>query len=264
MVTMSAPATAAPQPSQRKEASPAAGAAAAELAVAQTAAALKQADSVQERHRRAEEAVARAAAVESRAALLLTEAQETAAAKVAEAAEKVSTMLSRAAEGALQISTEAHAEGFREGREAGYAEGIEAARQEADSIRSQALAERAEILERSANEVVALALVVARHIVKAEISMKPESVLTMVEAALSRMKGEERPTVRLSPETLEVVQQFHGRLLQALPGAHSVDLVPDASLGDGDFVVQGEHGFVDGRVETQVESIDSALRKELE
>lgn len=236
----------------------------AQSAFGQQAVAFSDLELLSDQERQAKEALARAQALEARAAQVLTDSEEIAAAKLASAVEQVEAILSQAAEGAVAIGQQAQEEGAREGWEVGYQEGLTAARAEAEAIRAEAIARRDALLEKSQQEVLDLALVIAKQVVRAELTLLPEAILPMVEGALARMKGDENPTVRVGPLALVAVQEAYGRLLQALPGARAIELVADASLQEGDFLVQGDIGMVDGRVESQVASVETALREELE
>jgi flagellar assembly protein FliH len=249
----------APVRAQPEEAVPAAA-----IAMLQAAAAEQPDAGLEERRRKAEEVLSRAEALEARAAVIMSEAQESAGQKVAEAARQVDEMLSKAAEGALAVTRHAREEGFQTGRQAGYEEGLAAARAEAESIRAGALAQREELLAQARHEVLSLALAIAHHILKAEVTLRPEALLPMVEAALAQMRGEENPTVRLGPQAHAAIEKEYGRLLQALPGARTVQVEADEALKEGDFVVQGSSGYIDGRLQQQLKVVESALREELE
>lgn len=233
----------------------------------------------------AREAEARAHASERRAAALLAEAEQTAMERLGEVEGQIEEMLSRALTAVDQIEADARERGLKVGTEEGIKLGAEAGRKEgeetvwraraeaesllkdarraAETTRTDAMRQRAELLESSRTQVVDLALAIAHQILKAEVTLRPDALVPMVEAALAKMKGEEEPLVRVSPAALSVLEEQRGRLLAALPGAHRLAIEADAALRHGDFVVQGTQGVVDGRLGEQVKLVDKALREEV-
>ena len=234
--------------------------------------------------RMAEEAEARALALERRAMAILEEAEETASARLRLAGAQVQEMLERAAEAVAQVEAEARAQGHEAGHAEGLALGVEAGRSEAEtllararseanaiardallqaeSIRAQALEERGLLLESAREQLLDLAFAMAQQILKVETAVRPDMVVPMLEAALAKMKGEEEPQIRVHPAVLATLDEHRGRLLAALPGVRRLDLSGDPGLQIGDFVAQGSQGFVDGRMDRQVQQLSDQVRAE--
>ncbi|HWI62363.1 MAG TPA: FliH/SctL family protein [Symbiobacteriaceae bacterium] len=232
----------------------------------------------------AAEAEARARAMERRAVHVLEEAEEAAARRLAEAEERAAALLHDAEAGAEAIRTGARQAGLEEGRAEGYAAGMATARTEAEqmlagvqqeadailaeaqsaalSIKEGALAERATLLDASEQQVLDLAFAVARQILRAELALNPTAVVPMLEAALAKLKGDEEPQIRVSPEVAQLLEEHRGRLLAAIPGARRLTVEGDPALQVGDFLVQGAQGYIDGRLEQQVAVVESEAKEE--
>ncbi|HYF95579.1 MAG TPA: FliH/SctL family protein [Symbiobacteriaceae bacterium] len=232
----------------------------------------------------AAEAEARARALERRAAHVLQEAQEAAANRVAEAEARACEVLDDAAAEAGQIRAGARNAGYDEGFAAGRQEGLdagraeadvlmEAARQEADallaeaqavavSIREGALEERNRLLDASQQQMLDLAFALARQILRVELALNPDSVLPMVEAAVAKLKGEEEPHIRVNPAVKQLLDDYRGRLLAALPGARRMLIEADPALEQGDFQVSGAQGYIDGRLDSQIGLLQAELKAE--
>ncbi len=222
--------------------------------------------------------------MERRAAALLEEAEETAAARLREAEEQVQQLLERASAEAEAVREEARRAGFEAGRTEGYSAGLAegrteaeaclrqaraeaeqlraAAREEREAARAETLQERARMLDEAKQEILSLALTMARQILKAELALRPEAVVPMLEAALAKMKGEDRPGIRVSPEVVAVIEEHRARLLAAIPGARQLEVEADLGLEPGDFVVQGSQGYVNGRVDRQVSALEEQILPE--
>lgn len=243
----------------------------------------------------AREAEERAAAMERRAAALLQEVEEAAGARLQEAAAQVDSMLNRAVAAVEHIEREArerghasgHEEGFHMGLEAGEAEAAElmgrtrseadrmvneahaaaeamlaAAKQESRVTLEQAQRDRVTLLDASRAQLIDLVFAVARQVLKAELTVQPAAVVPMVEAALAKLKGEEEPQMRVGPVVAALLEEYRGRLLAAVPGARRLAVELDQGMGPGDFVVQGDQGVVDGRIEQQLRVLRQSLEGE--
>lgn len=219
---------------------------------------------------------ARAAALETRAARLLAEAEMV----LHEAQAEAAVVLAAARQEAADIAAAARAKGLAAGHAAGYQEGrqqagtearehIAAAQAEAaamlaaagvrvEALEQAALAERAGFLAAAEPQLVRLAVAVAARILQTELVLRPDAVVPMVTAALARLRGTLRPRVRLSPEDLPWSQERRGDLIAALGGG-DLDLVADTGLGNGDFLVESDQGTVDGRLGRQITEVCAAL-----
>jgi flagellar biosynthesis/type III secretory pathway protein FliH len=136
---------------------------------------------------------------------------------------------------------------------------IERAKEEARVIVAEAQALSEAQLEALPGQVVRLSLAVAAQILRAELAMRSEAALPMVEAALTRLKGELEPRVRVAPDSLALLEAERGRLLAAAPGARQVRLEADPAMAQGDFQVHGALGWVDGRIDRQLSLVQEAI-----
>lgn len=154
-----------------------------------------------------------------------------------------------------------HAEGVAAGRAGGYAAGrsqadaeaaalLAEARAEREAAAVTALAARQEALAAAADDVLRLALAVARQILHQELTLRPEAAVAMVTAAIASAQGDPAPRVRLHPDTLALVEQ---------EGARGAVLQSDPGLAPGDFVLQSSVGQIDGRIEQQLAEVATAL-----
>lgn len=186
-----------------------------------------------------QEADAAAAAVRS---VGQAEATALVAAARAEADEVRQAAREAAAAEATAIREQARSEGYA----AGLADG-----------RAAAAAELAARLHELEPQAVALALAVARRLLRRELTADPAAVLAMVRAGLAKLRGE-RPRLRVHPAVLDGLAERRGELAGALPGA-GLEWVPDPDLAPGDFVLMGAEGLVDGRLERQLREVAAAL-----
>ena len=85
-------------------------------------------------------------------------------------------------------------------------------------------------------DVVALALAVARRILHRELTVAPEALLGLVKAALEKMEAREVHSVRVRPEDAPMVQQYLEKMgLPQRVGGDARDPRPGARRGDSRF-----------------------------
>jgi flagellar biosynthesis/type III secretory pathway protein FliH len=156
----------------------------------------------------------------------------------------------------LALTLQAYAEGFSRGRAEGEAQALAMAESACSELRRAAVAvasARAEVTRTLEREVVELALVVARQVLRAEAESGTALVERLVALGLSRLGECEHVTVRLNPaDATQLSPERTGT-------AGSVSFVPDPQVERGGAIVESEIGRVDARLETQMEE----LRREL-
>ena len=156
----------------------------------------------------------------------------------------------------------------RQAWESGYAEGMEQARQDMALVaqRLAALVTNAAIdhaagLRNQDDELLALALAMTRAVLRHEVQMAPQTILGVARAALDEMRLESSVLLRVHPDDAAVLQEQLAAL--ALPPAIHASVVADATLTPGGCVVESGGSRVDGRIEKQLERMESLLREHL-
>jgi flagellar assembly protein FliH len=104
-------------------------------------------------------------------------------------------------------------------------------------------------------DVVALALAIARRILHRELTIAPEALLGIVKAALEKIEAREVHRVRIRPEDALAVKQFLDKM--GLP--QRVEVVADPGLERGAAILDSGRGALDASVETQLSEIERGL-----
>lgn len=144
---------------------------------------------------------------------------------------------------------EGHAEGLEAGRAEGYAEGK--ARAEAEAQRLVALADGLDQALRSvdgeiAEELMALAIEMARRMVRLTLDEHPETILETVRSALLQLP-QGHTQIQLHPDDLALVRESLGEQL-----AHAGHrLQENAGLARGECRIDGQGAQVDATLETR-------------
>lgn len=101
-------------------------------------------------------------------------------------------------------------------------------------------------------DVVALALAIARRVVHRELTMAPDALLGLVKAAFEKIEFREVHRVRVRPEDAAMVQQH----LENMGLPKRIEVVGDPGLDRGAAILDSSRGALDMSVETQLEEIE--------
>lgn len=155
-------------------------------------------------------------------------------------------------------------EAYQRGLEDGAAEVLQrdasmvrAALDAAESAAAQILAAERGWVQTAQENVVALAVAVARHVIGRELKGDPHVVADLVRKALANFPTEEGVRVRVHPEDLSVLTlatSEDGTRIPVAPG-RDVTWVADTELQPGGCIVEGRNRVVDGRVDHALERI---------
>ncbi len=156
------------------------------------------------------------------------------------------------------IEREAFAKGYEQGERAGL---------EAGSARTEAMLRqltqtieelahlRKAMIRQTEEQMVRLALAMAKRVVRREIALDKDFALAMARVALDRLGERTSTSIRLHPDDFAVAA---GRQVEEWAGAH-VSVVSDAAVTRGGCVVESDLGMVDGTIEAQFDEIARAV-----
>lgn len=144
-----------------------------------------------------------------------------------------------------RIVQDAHRDGYA----AGYEEGSARGRMEAAELHQmvQALDQALSALDQEvAEEIQALAIEIARQIVRDTISTKPEIVLGIVREAMQSLP-QQSATIRVNPEDVQLMRRYVGEHYEDL--AHRV--AEDDTVRRGGCIIESAGGQIDAQIQTR-------------
>ena len=104
-------------------------------------------------------------------------------------------------------------------------------------------------------DVVALALAIARRVLHRELTMAPDALLGLVKVALEKIEAREVHRVRIRPEDAPIVKEY----LEKMGLPQRVEVIADPGLERGAAIFDSSHGSLDASVETQLAEIERGL-----
>jgi flagellar assembly protein FliH len=159
--------------------------------------------------------------------------------------------------------TEAHKKGLQVGLQQGLQQGDANARQQLGAQQDASLQRLARTIEeisgmrqrcRAAAEqdVVKLALAIARRVVHRELTVDPSAILGLVKAALGSLDMRELHRIRIHPGQADAVRLQ----LEKMGLPQRCEVVADPSLEKGAAILETNYGTVDASAETQLQEIE--------
>jgi flagellar assembly protein FliH len=197
---------------------------------------------------------------------IIREARETAERLQAEAREQAEAWWRQRRQDDEQEVARARESGY----EAGYRQGLEDAEramreqwesrlQEAGSIVRQAYAAKESIIEGAERFLVELSCKIAEKVLAKQFEQTPELTIELIRRALARRKEQGVITLCVAPAQFAFVQASKDELAMLVDSQAELQIVPDASVGEGGCVIRSPFGSIDARIDTQM----AAIRQEL-
>ena len=167
-----------------------------------------------------------------------------------------------------QLEKDAFDRGYAQGRQEGLGEGLKAGEESAaariEEMALQYTDSLAEVMTlkdtlrtQVEEEVVRLALAVAKKIVRREIHADTTIIHTMVRVALERVSGKSSAEIRLNPLDYEYMTRRHGDLPRT--EGRDIKFESDNTISQGGCLIQTETGDIDARIEEEFREIESAF-----
>lgn len=153
----------------------------------------------------------------------------------------------------------------REERELLRAEAREDGRQEglaqAAGMLARAATARDRTLAAMEQELIALAISVARKVLGRELKQDRSAVVDLAVQALGQARHRKEISIRVHPADAAELRRQERRLLEGLARARWIEVREDESLPAGAVLVETEAGMIDARLEPQLEALSQALEE---
>jgi flagellar assembly protein FliH len=146
--------------------------------------------------------------------------------------------------------TKGYAQGERAGLEAGAKRAEAMLRRVAQTLEELSTLRDA-VVRQSEQELVQLAVAIARRILQREVALDPQLIGALAHVALERVGPATPAVIRLHPEDYAVVSAQQS----ADWAGRQVQVLPDPSVSRGGCLVESEFGYIDASVDAQVAEI---------
>lgn len=111
------------------------------------------------------------------------------------------------------------------------------------------------------DSVVSLTLAATRRILRRELSLQPEHVISLVYALLAEAREQEDIKVLVNPGDAVTIEGQKAELLKGLRATQRVQIIPDPGIEPGGALLETPGGSWDARIESQLGAVEAALRE---
>lgn len=161
-----------------------------------------------------------------------------------------------------EIEEKAYAKGFARGEKAGIESGNEKIESVVNSINlglSELIKIRQDIYLETEQEIVKLAMAIARKVVCNEIRVNKDTVVNVVKEAVEKVEGNEKVKVRLSCKDFQFIKSEKPAIIDKIINIDNVGFEMDDSIPDGGCIIETESGDIDARIEKQFQAVEEAF-----
>ena len=174
-----------------------------------------------------------------------------------------------------QFEVQAYQKGVSDGIEKGAKEGETAGFEQAtkklepllDGLR-QALMQlgnlRQDTYRLIEQEVVELALAIARKVICREIEVDKEVVVCVAREALSKIEDPGNVKIKMNPSDLQFINETKYQLSELIGNIDNVTIEPGENIRSGGCVIETNLGEIDARIEQQLQAVEESFRAALE
>jgi flagellar biosynthesis/type III secretory pathway protein FliH len=165
-----------------------------------------------------------------------------------------------------EMERQAYEQGFAKGEQ----DGRLAARQQTAPLLTAletTLAEldgvRQKIRRHLEQEVVELALHVARKVVRHELTVSKDTIVCVVREAMTQLDDPGKISIRLNPDDLKKIRAAGETLSSVMDHLDTIHFEEDTGIDCGGCYIQTEYGEIDARIEEQLRTVEEAFRAEM-
>ncbi|MDI6785963.1 MAG: FliH/SctL family protein [bacterium] len=166
-----------------------------------------------------------------------------------------------------EIFNQSKVEGLKEGQDEGFKIGEEEAARlihQMKEIITNAEHKRENIVKRAEEDIIEMAILIAKKIVKSELKMDKEIVIKNVQEALKKVSERDEITIRVNFSDLKLTEAHKEEFLKDVSGVKKVNIKDDSTIEIGGCKIETDFGSVDAEIGTQIEEIKKSLREAIE
>jgi flagellar assembly protein FliH len=189
-------------------------------------------------------------------------AEEEAAALAAGAEKKAAEMEAEARAGFEDKQREAEEAGRAAGYDEGYAEGkaeVERLVGRIQVILERAQNLRAEVLADTEQQIIDLALLISRKVIKTISESQKTVVLQNIAQALKKVKARGAILIRVNIADLKLASEHSKTFIQMMEGARGVQIVEDSTVDPGGCIIETDFGEIDARISSQLAELEAKI-----
>jgi flagellar assembly protein FliH len=183
--------------------------------------------------------------------------------RVREAAEiEAGKIRSQAEEERDKVFSEARKNGYDEGRDEGWKEGLAEAGRLIDrlhKILDAAIEKRQEIIDEAETQLIDLVLLISRKVVKVISENQKNVVINNIVQALRKLKSRGDVAIRVNLADLDLTTEHVKDFMRMAENVKSITVLEDSSVDKGGAVIETDFGQIDARISSQLREIEEKI-----
>lgn len=120
---------------------------------------------------------------------------------------------------------------------------------------------RRSLMEKSSQDMVRLAVAVARRVIDEEADEKRDMIVKTVNRALESAVEDEEYYIKVNPSDLETVKAHEPMFLASMKGLRNIYFLADENISRGGCIAESRAGDVDATIESQLHEISEHLQE---
>lgn len=164
------------------------------------------------------------------------------------------------------IQKQAYEEGYRLGRDEGYAAALEKRNNEINrglldlnDVLESMQNLKPELISNNESHIVNLIYQIAEKLAYDHIEQKPEVVIEVIRRAIHTAQAEEEVTVLVAPEQVEFLEAYKNSDNEKYEFLENIRVQPSDQIQPGGCIVETNYGAIDARIEERFKKIWAEL-----
>ncbi|MDR2537734.1 MAG: flagellar assembly protein FliH [Treponema sp.] len=181
---------------------------------------------------------------------------------IADAMQKAKEVQESSQVSIINRQKEAEERGFLEGHEAGFNEGkaeVERLIERTQVVLERAQDKRAEILAEAERQLIDLALLISRKVVKILSENQKDVLIANVSEALKKVKAKGEVIIRVNTVDMKLTTEHTREFIQLLEGTNTIQVQEDTSVDAGGCIIETEFGEIDARISSQMAEMEAKI-----
>ena len=113
-------------------------------------------------------------------------------------------------------------------------------------------------------EVVELALAIARKVICREVEVDKEVVVCVAREALSKVEDPGNVKIKMNPSDLQFINETKYQLSELIGNIDHVTIEPGENIRSGGCIIETNLGDIDARIEKQLQAVEESFRTAFE
>jgi flagellar assembly protein FliH len=123
---------------------------------------------------------------------------------------------------------------------------------------------RPALIEQYRSEIIDLVIEIARSVIFSEVDRDDHTVLRVIETCLRKASSPSTLRIKTNVADLAVVTEAKRELAARFPAVQSIEVIDDPGVERGGCLIEMDNGFLDARIDHQLDRIREAMVNSVE